>query len=119
MMSSVLSLEAVRAIALSLPEVAESDHHGMGSYRVRGKIFATVPDDEHVRVMADEPEILAAVAAHPDACEPYYWGKRLACVVVTLAAVEGRVLRELLLDAWNRKAPASISREFDADSWLV
>ena len=39
----------------------------MGSFRVRGKIFATVPDDTHLRVMVDEIEIRAAVAANPEA----------------------------------------------------
>ena len=51
----------------------------MASFRVRGKIFATVPDDTHLRVMVDEMEIRAAVAANPDACQELYWGKRLAC----------------------------------------
>ena len=41
----------------------------MASFRVRGKIFATVPDAEHIRVMAGEAEILAAVATDSTSCE--------------------------------------------------
>lgn len=82
----------------------------MGSFRVRGKIFATVPDDDHVRVMASEPEILAACAEEPDACEPYFWGKKLACVLVSVRAVPPGLLSELLEDAWARKAPPALRR---------
>ena len=73
------TLARARKIALGLPEATEQDHHGMASFRVRGKIFATVPDDTHLRVMVDEMEIRAAAAADPDACQELYWGKRLAC----------------------------------------
>ena len=38
------TLRRARQLALALPEATEQDHHGMASFRVRGKIFATVPD---------------------------------------------------------------------------
>jgi hypothetical protein len=47
------TLAQARKIALALPEATEQDHHGALSFRVRGKIFATVPDSEHLRVMVD------------------------------------------------------------------
>jgi hypothetical protein len=99
-----------RALALSLPDATEQDHHGMNSFRVRGKIFATVPDAQHIRIMLDEPAILAAVAEFPDSCEPMYWGKRLACVVVNLRTANERILTELLTEAWLRKAPKTMAR---------
>jgi hypothetical protein len=83
----------------------------MSSFRVRGKIFATVPDNRHVRIMADEEEIRAAVAGDPESCDSFYWGKRLACVVVDVRLANLERLRELLLDAWLRKAPKSIARQ--------
>jgi hypothetical protein len=76
----VTTLAQARTIALGLLEAAEQDHHGTTSFRVRGKIFATVPDDTDLRVMVDEVEIRAVVAENPTACQPFYWGKRLACV---------------------------------------
>src|ERR1700689_2526168 len=94
----------VRQMALGLPETTEQDHHGMTSYRVRGRIFATVPDERHVRIMADEPEILAAVATDPETYAPLYWGKRLACVVVDASSANRERLRELLIEAWLKKA---------------
>jgi hypothetical protein len=104
---------AARKVALALPETTEQDHHGMPSFRVRDKIFATVPDPEHIRIMVDEPEILAAVAEDPASCEPMYWGKRLACVVVNLRTVRIELLRELLTESWLRKAPKSLARSLD------
>lgn len=97
-----------RELALALPEVSEQDHHGMASFRVRGKIIATLPDDDHVRIMAGEAEIRAAAAEHPAVCAELHWGERLACVVVTLAPAPSRLVRELLTEAWLRKAPRSL-----------
>jgi hypothetical protein len=106
----VSSIGHVRAIALALPEVTEADHHGMASYRVRGKIFATVPDDEHVRIMLDENGIRSAVAEDPLICDEFYWGEKLACVVVAVKPAATSLLQELLTDAWRRKAPVSLTR---------
>jgi len=109
----VTTLYEATGIALALPEVIVADHHGLDSFRVRGKIFATVPDDEHVRVMVDEAGIAAAVSEFPDACAPFYWGARLACVVVTLAATDSTLIRELMTEAWRRKAPKKLAAELD------
>jgi hypothetical protein len=106
-------IDDVREIALALPEATEQDHHGMVSFRVHGRIFATLPDDDHVRVMVDETEIRAAVAEHPRICSELYWGTRLACVVVTLPTAPHELLHELLAEAWLRKAPKSLARRFD------
>ena len=92
-------------MALSLPEAVEQDHHGRPSFRVGGKIFATLYTEERMNVMLDEGGILTALHAVPDACEEVWWGKRLAAVGVTLARVEPDQLRELLTDAWEQKAP--------------
>jgi hypothetical protein len=105
----VADLAQARAIALALPETTEQDHHGMPSFRVRGKILATVPDDEHIRVMLAEDEIRAVVAEYPDSCAPFYWGKKLACVVVSLASATQSVLEELLTEAWLSKAPKTLT----------
>jgi len=74
-----------RSLALSLPEAVELDHHGRPSFRVGGKIFATLWNDGRMNVMLDEGGILTAVESAPDACEKVWWGKRLAAVGVTLA----------------------------------
>jgi hypothetical protein len=101
----VTSLAEARRLALALPEAVEADHHGKPSFRVAGKIFATLWDDDHMNVMLDEPGILTAVAALPEACAEVWWGKRLSAVRVTLGGVDGETLGALLADAWERRAP--------------
>lgn len=105
------TMNQARDIALGLPEASEVDHHGIASFRVRGKIFATVPDDHHIRIMLDENSIRSATAEFPAVCQEFYWGKKLACVVVTVKAATTGLLRELLEDAYRRKAPASLVRQ--------
>jgi hypothetical protein len=110
----VLTLDQVRRLALALPEVVEQDHHGMASFRVRGTILATVPDDGHVRVMLPEEAIRAAVAEAPDSCSPFFWGARLSCVVVDLSVADPDHVHDLLADAWRVRAPASLRAAYDA-----
>ena len=101
-----VSPEEARALALSLPEAVEQDHHGRPSFRVGGKIFATLWSEERMNVMLDESGVLTAVETAPDACQEVWWGKRLAAVGVTLAQVDPEFLRELLTDAWETRAPS-------------
>lgn len=57
-----------RRLALALPEAVEQDHHGKPSFRVAGKIFATLWGENQMNVMLDEAGILTAVQAMPAAC---------------------------------------------------
>jgi hypothetical protein len=107
----VTTLAHARKLALALPEATEQDHHGLASFRIRGKIFATVPDKTHLRVMVDEMEIRAAVAENPTACQELYWGRKLAAVVVDLPVATSGLVQDLLTDAWIRKAPSKLVRE--------
>src|ERR1700731_1976914 len=103
-----IDVEKARAAALALPETTEQDHHGRPSFRVGGKIFATLWDPEHMNVMVDEPGILNAVQAQPETCAEVHWGKRLAAVRVELPRADAKLVSELLRDAWERKAPARL-----------
>jgi len=106
-----VTVDDARSMALSLPQVTEQDHHGMASFRIRGKIFATVPNDQHLRVMVDEDEIHAAVSENQAVFHEFYWDTRLACLVVDLAGATPQQVRELLNEAWLRKAPAVLARQ--------
>lgn len=108
-MSAITPAQAA-ALALALPETAQADHHGCPSFRVNGKIFATLPAPAHMNVMLDEPGIRTAVHAHPDSCAERWWGKRLAAVQVDLERADPALLSELLTDAWEGKAPARLVR---------
>jgi hypothetical protein len=101
----MVSLQEAAALALSFPEAVEQDHHGRPSFRVAGRIFATVPDDEHLNVLLDEEDVHEVLAGGEPACEELRWGSQLRGVRVGLGAVDHAVLAELLDGAWRRKAP--------------
>ena len=84
----------------------------MVSFRVGGKIFATVPDADHLRIMLDDAGIQAAVAEDPLVCEPHYWGRRLACVVVNTRKARPEVASDLVKEAWRGKAPKRLADGF-------
>lgn len=100
-----VSADEARAFALSLPEAVELDHHGRPSFRVGGKIFATLWSEARMNVMLDEGGVRTAVESAPDTCEMVWWGKRLSAVGVTLSGADRKLLGELLTDAWEQKAP--------------
>ena len=101
----------VRKLALALPEAVEQDHHGRPSFRVGGKIFATLWDEEHMNVMLDEGGIHTAVQRRPEVCQEVWWGKRLAAVRVKLERVDADVAAELLAGAWEEKAPNRLLKD--------
>jgi hypothetical protein len=104
----VTTPEQARAAARALPEAVEADHRGRASFRVGGRIFATVPAPGRLNVMFDEAGIRTYVERDRRAYSEVWWGKRLAAVAVELAHVEPAALGELLADAWEQKAAARL-----------
>jgi len=105
-----MKFDAVRRFALSLPEVSEEPHFHLSSFRVKGKIFATVPPGEtHLNVFVDGDELELMPAAQPKAYEKLFWGKRIAGLRVTLAHARPKDVEQLLRSAWLRKAPKKLA----------
>jgi hypothetical protein len=108
----VSDLETARRLALALPGAAEEPHFDMASFRVRGKIFATVPPGgDLLHVFVDEAEVHACVAENPAAFEPLRWEQRIRGLRVRLAALPAGRVAELLEEAWRRKAPRRLLAE--------
>ena len=104
-----MTVAEVRKFALALPEVIEQQHWGNPSFRIRGRIFATVPDAEHLNVMIDPFDVEAVVREDPDACEELRWGKEIRGVRVSLNKAGSSMVETLLETAWRRKAPKRLS----------
>jgi hypothetical protein len=101
-----LKLAAVRRFALSLPEVTEQPHFDFSSFRVRGKIFVTVPPPgEYIHVFVDDLERERALALAPESIEKLWWGKKAVGLRVKLARARPTLVQELVRNAWTRKAP--------------
>jgi hypothetical protein len=107
--AAAISPDEACLLALSLPGAVQADHHGRPSFRVEGKIFATLWDEARMSVMLDEGGILTAVENAPDTCEKVWWGKRLRAVGVNLPRADPALLAELLRDAREHKAPKRLT----------
>ena len=104
-----VSADGVRKLALALPEAAEQPHHDMTSFRVRGKIFATMPPDgDRLHVFLPEGEVASYCAEFPSAVEELWWGKKLSGCRVILRHADRALVREMLDESWRRKAPKSL-----------
>jgi hypothetical protein len=109
----MVTLEEVREIALCLIEAEEALHHDMPSFRVRGKLFATVPDSAHLNVMITDDDVPLAVAMGKRAVAELWWGKRRSGVTIDLTLASRTVVSELLEQAWRRRAPKMLVYELD------
>ncbi|MCX5010633.1 MmcQ/YjbR family DNA-binding protein [Streptomyces sp. NBC_00555] len=102
----------VRTIALSLPDSSEKQAWGMPTFRVGGKIFAALgeddtsigvkcPKEDRAELIAAEPEKFFIREGHDD---NYAWLR------VRLEAVEdGAELRSILIDSWIQAAPKRLA----------
>ena len=110
----MMKMAEARRMALSLPEATEEDHFGIPSFRVKKKIFATVPGDKTIRIMLGPEETSAATSTNPRAFEELWWGKQLAGITVHLAQADKRQVADLLFEAWRRKAPKTLVKAFQS-----
>lgn len=105
-----MKLAAVRRQAMALPEVTEEPHFNYASFRVRGKIFVTVPPDEDViHVFVGEQDRELAVALDPEFLDNLFWGGKVVGLKVDLGRAKPSVVNQLVLKAWARKAPKKLA----------
>lgn len=100
-----ITLATVRRFALALPDTTEAPHHDFGSFRVRGKIFVTIPPGgEHLHVFLPDDARDEALAAHPDWLEPVVWGRKVVGVRACLPRARAAVVKSLIQAAYTAKA---------------
>ncbi len=99
--------EDARRLALALPGAVELPHFEKASFRVGGRIFATLAAAGRMNVMIDPFEVDGFLSEEPAGCTQLWWGKQLKGVQVTLAEARPEALRALLTSAWTRRAPRS------------
>ncbi|WP_326689623.1 MULTISPECIES: MmcQ/YjbR family DNA-binding protein [unclassified Streptomyces] len=106
----------VRRIALSLPETTEVEAWAMPTFRVAGKMFITMPDDESsFAVRCPRLERGELIAAEPEKfwVPPHEAGSNW--VRARLAALEDMTeLRDILVDSWQQAAPSRLLETFTA-----
>ncbi|MFC9126412.1 MmcQ/YjbR family DNA-binding protein [Streptomyces sp. NPDC057099] len=99
--------EDVRRIALSLPDTTEKIAWSMPTFRVAGKMFATLPEDEtSVAVRCPKVERDELVLAEPKKFWIADHEASFAWVRARLDALEDEgELRVVLADSWRQAAP--------------
>ena len=100
-----------RRLALALPGVTEEPHFHLTSFRVNGKMFATLaPDGSFLNIFVDEDDRETMVTVDRRTYEPLHWGRTVAGLHVHVAAAKARDVEQLLRAAWQRKAPKRLVR---------
>ncbi len=112
-----MKLSEARRYAMALPEVTEEPHHQSISFRVRGKIFVTVPPkDDCIHVFVNETAREQAIALYPSFVEKLFWGGKVWGIRVILSAGTSSVVKGLIRSAWATKAPKLLAASYQTKS---
>jgi hypothetical protein len=103
-----MDVEQVHRFIRGLPKVEEYEHGGLPAFRVHGRRFASMLDDDGVNLMPGDEAIHAAVAEWPDSCREERFGQRLTAVRVNFASLSRAIVEELITEAWRSKAPRTL-----------
>lgn len=101
----------VRRLALQLPEAEENSHFGKADFRVRGKIFASLPETQRavVKLMSEQQEAMAAAEPAVFSPVPGGWGRK-GWTSVRLGACDEATLASALAAAWRNVAPRVLQK---------
>lgn len=100
-----VKLDEIRKVALALPETTEEPHHNFGSFRVRGRIFVTIPPGgELLHIFLPEQQRELALALDPEFLEPVRWGSKVVGVRANLALARKATVLGLLRQAYEFKS---------------
>lgn len=104
----------LRRIALSMPAAEEKCHFGKADFRVRNKIFASLPDPGHAVIKLTPHEQALLTDLEPSIFAPVNggWGRQ-GWTRLTLAATDEATLRSALTMAWRNVAPAALRKEVE------
>jgi hypothetical protein len=97
-----MKLDPIRKFAQSLEAVTEEPHHNFLSFRVRRKIFVTIPTgDEYLHVFIDEQARELALTMYSEFIDKLLWGGKVVGVRVNLTQAKPSVVKSLVESAYN------------------
>ena len=99
-----MKLESVRKHAMSLEAVSEEPHHDYSSFRVRGKIFVTVPPTkDFIHVFVGEEEREQSIALYGGFIEKLLWGGKVVGLRIALEPANAAAVKALVSKAYEAR----------------
>jgi hypothetical protein len=116
----MISWQAARKLALSLPGAEERDHFGSPSFRVQGKIFAQLSaqgkTERRAVVKLSPADQAALMALDPEAFSSIpHWGKH-GWTYARLDSVAAALFKDALVKSWRQVAPKEFAAAFAGES---
>jgi len=108
-----MTQDDIRSLALSLPQAEEQPHFDRASFRVKGKIFATLPPGGAHVVLKLLPEIKESLKqTDPEAVIPLPGGwDRGGWTQIAIGSIDREKLADLVRHAWRQVAPKTLLRD--------
>jgi hypothetical protein len=103
----MVTIEAARQLALSLPEAEEKSHFDTPDFRVKNKIFATLQVDRQymmIKLSVEDQSVFCAFDKEVVFPVPGGWGRKGA-TFFNLKKVKKAMLLDALTLAWKSVAP--------------
>ena len=115
----MVTVEDVRALALTLPRTTEHLIHDRIKFRVGRIVYLAFSRDETVMGFAYSKEMRAAlVASEPDKFQlPRASDLRYHWVEVRLGLIDNAEMRELVIDAWRMVVPRRVAEQHLGPGW--
>ncbi|WP_430390666.1 hypothetical protein [Dyella sp. 20L07] len=99
-----MKIDAVRKYVMLQEAVTEEPHHQSSSFRVRGKIFVTVPPPgDFIHVFVDEEDRETALVLYPSFVEKLFWGGKVVGLRVALAQANITAVKSLVGKAYETR----------------
>jgi hypothetical protein len=105
---------AVRKLALAFEEAVELPHFDRASFRIRGKIFATLLEEKQQAVLMLSPVDQSVFCKYDPAAMypvPNKWGKN-GSTIVELERVKKDIFADALTTAYCRVAPKTLAAKY-------
>ncbi|ALG12431.1 MmcQ/YjbR family DNA-binding protein [Kibdelosporangium phytohabitans] len=112
----MVTVEQIRAVALTLPRAYEAIVRDRVKFRVGQIVFAALSRDETTMGFGyPKAQRDALISGEPDKFfPPSKSDERFNWVQVWLSAIDEQEMRELVIDAWRMCVPKKVIAEYDA-----
>lgn len=111
---SVITIEAVRKLAMSFKETTEQPHFHLISFRIKNKIFCTIHEKDErimVKLSPEDQSVFHAFDTSVIYPVPGFWGKKGA-TFIDLKTVRKSILKDALTVAYCTAAPKKLAGQY-------